>query len=38
MDAYPEVRLNLIFDDNFVDIAAQGFDAGLRIGELLEKD
>ncbi|TJV56421.1 MAG: LysR family transcriptional regulator, partial [Mesorhizobium sp.] len=38
MDAYPEVRLSLIFDDNFVDIAAQGFDAGLRIGELLEKD
>ncbi|MEI8701346.1 LysR family transcriptional regulator [Mesorhizobium sp. ISC15] len=38
MDAYPEVRLSVIFDDNFVDIAAQGFDAGLRIGELLEKD
>lgn len=38
MDAYPEVRLSLIFDDSFVDIAAQGFDAGLRIGELLEKD
>ncbi|TIP59219.1 MAG: LysR family transcriptional regulator [Mesorhizobium sp.] len=38
MDAYPDVRLSLIFDDNFVDIAAQGFDAGLRIGELLDKD
>ncbi|CAH2402850.1 hypothetical protein MES4922_300086 [Mesorhizobium ventifaucium] len=38
MDAYPDVRLSLIFDDNFVDIAGQGFDAGLRIGELLEKD
>lgn len=38
MDAYPEVRLSLIFDDSFVDIAAEGFDAGLRIGELLDKD
>jgi len=38
LDAYPDVRLDIVFDDGFTDIAAEGFDAGLRIGELLEKD
>lgn len=38
LDAYPDIRLDLVFDDRFVDIAADGFDAGIRIGELLEKD
>lgn len=38
LDAYPEMRLDVVFDDGFVDIAAEGFDAGVRIGELLEKD
>lgn len=36
--AYPDVQLDLVFDDGFVDLAARGFDAGVRIGELLEKD
>ncbi|RDJ23124.1 LysR family transcriptional regulator [Bosea caraganae] len=36
--AYPDVALDLVFDDGFVDLAAHGFDAGFRIGELLEKD
>jgi DNA-binding transcriptional LysR family regulator len=38
LDAYPDIRLDLVFDDSFVDIAAEGFDAGIRIGGLLEKD
>jgi DNA-binding transcriptional LysR family regulator len=35
---YPDVKLDLVFDDGFTDLAAGGFDAGVRIGELLEKD
>ena len=35
---YPEIRLDLSIDDGLVDIVAQGFDAGLRFGETLEKD
>lgn len=38
LDAYPDIRLDLAFDDGFVDIAGEGFDAGIRIGELLEND
>jgi len=38
LDSYPDVRLDLVFDDGFVDIAGQGFDAGVRIGELLDAD
>ena len=38
LQAYPEIKLDLVFDDGFVDIAAEGFDAGIRIGDLLEKD
>lgn len=36
--AYPEVQLDLLFDDGFVDLAREGLDAGVRIGELLERD
>ncbi|MFD9901038.1 LysR family transcriptional regulator [Mesorhizobium sp. NPDC059025] len=36
--ACPDVKLDFVFDDGFVDIVAEGFDAGVRIGELLEKD
>lgn len=35
---YPEIRFDLSFDDGLVDIVAQGFDAGIRFGETLEKD
>ncbi|QCI64864.1 LysR family transcriptional regulator [Phreatobacter stygius] len=38
LKAYPDVKLDLVFDDGFVDLAAEGFDAGIRIGELLEQD
>ena len=35
---FPEVRLELCFDDGLIDIAAHGFDAGVRLGEILDKD
>lgn len=36
--AYPDIRLELTFDDGFVDIADRGFDAGIRLGESVAKD
>jgi DNA-binding transcriptional LysR family regulator len=36
--AYPEIRLEVIADDRFVDIIAAGCDAGIRYDERLEKD
>ncbi|MGL4239064.1 LysR family transcriptional regulator [Tabrizicola sp.] len=35
---YPEIRLELITDDAFVDIVAKGFDAGVRLGEFVQRD
>ena len=36
--AYPDIRLEVIVDDNFVDIMASGCDAGIRYDERLEQD
>jgi DNA-binding transcriptional LysR family regulator len=33
--AFPHIRLELIADDRFVDLAGEGFDAGIRLGESL---
>jgi DNA-binding transcriptional LysR family regulator len=33
--AYPQVRLELVMEDGFSDIIAQGCDAGIRLGEHL---
>jgi DNA-binding transcriptional LysR family regulator len=33
MQAYPQVRLDLDFDDRLVDVIEEGFDAVLRVGE-----
>lgn len=38
IDAYPNVSLDLVVDDRLVDIVADGFDAGIRLGEKLERD
>lgn len=35
---YPEVKLELCIDHSFIDIAAERFDAGVRLGESLDKD
>ncbi len=36
--AYPEIRLEILADDSFVDVLAAGCDAGIRYGERLEQD
>lgn len=36
--AYPEITLDAMSDDSRVDLVANRFDAGLRIGELIERD
>lgn len=35
---YPEIRLEISVDDGLTDIVAGRFDAGIRIGERLERD
>jgi DNA-binding transcriptional LysR family regulator len=37
-DTYPQIRLDLIADDRFVDLIGEGFDAGIRLGERLAQD
>jgi DNA-binding transcriptional LysR family regulator len=36
--AYPDVHLELAVDDGLSDIVAAGFDAGIRPGELVQRD
>lgn len=36
--AYPDIRLEIIADDSFVDMLASGCDAGIRYEERLEQD
>jgi DNA-binding transcriptional LysR family regulator len=36
--AYPEIRLEVMAEDNFVDVLAAGCDAGIRYDERLEQD
>ncbi|OCP09212.1 MULTISPECIES: LysR family transcriptional regulator [unclassified Ensifer] len=36
--AYPDVSVEVSIDDAAVDITERGFDAGIRIGEAVEKD
>lgn len=35
---YPDIELELVSEDRFVDIVEAGFDAGLRLGEHLDAD
>lgn len=37
-DRYPDVTLEIAAQNGFVDIVGQGFDAGIRLGESLERD
>jgi len=37
-EAYPDIRLDASLDDAFVDIVEQGFDAGMRIGEMIDRE
>ncbi len=36
--AYPDIRLEVVAEDGFVDVLAAGFDAGIRYDERLEQD
>lgn len=35
---YPDIHLDISVDDGFVDIVREGFDAGIRLGESVERD
>ncbi|WP_394831279.1 LysR substrate-binding domain-containing protein [Pendulispora rubella] len=37
-EAYPELTVEVSLDDAFVDLVASGFDAGIRLGDAVEKD
>ncbi len=37
-EAYPEIELEISAEDEFVDVAEAGFDAGVRLGESLDAD
>lgn len=37
-EAYPDIHLDASLDDAFVDIVEQGFDAGMRIGEMIDRE
>ncbi|QJQ31363.1 LysR family transcriptional regulator [Sphingomonas lacunae] len=36
--AYPDIELELFAEDNLIDLAEAGFDAGIRPGEMLQAD
>ena len=38
LQAYPDVQIELTNDEGYVDIVERGFDAGVRIGESVQKD
>ena len=38
IQAYPDVVLDITLDDEVVDVVAGGFDAAIRIGEVIERD
>ena len=36
--AYPEVQIEISNDEGYIDIVEKGFDAGIRLGESVQKD
>ncbi|AKU96279.1 Transcriptional regulator, LysR family [Labilithrix luteola] len=36
--AYPEIRLDVSINDAFVNIVEEGFDVGIRLGEMLDRE
>ncbi len=38
LKAYPDVQIELSNDEGYVDIVERGFDAGVRLGESVQKD
>ena len=37
VQSYPDVTLDVVIDDGFVDIVREGYDAGIRLGESLSE-
>ena len=37
-DAYPDVVLDITLDDTVVDMVKEGYDAAIRVGEVIERD
>jgi DNA-binding transcriptional LysR family regulator len=37
-DTYPDIVLDITLDDEVVDMVAGGFDAAIRVGEVIERD
>ena len=37
-DAYPDIVLDITLDDTVVDMVAGGYDAAIRVGEVIERD
>jgi DNA-binding transcriptional LysR family regulator len=38
LTAHPQIQLDLVVSDAPVDIVAEGYDAGIQLGEVIEKD
>jgi DNA-binding transcriptional LysR family regulator len=38
LGAHPQVRLDVLVSDQPIDIVAEGFDAGIRLGEVIDRD
>jgi DNA-binding transcriptional LysR family regulator len=38
LEKYPDIHIELTNDEGYVDIVEQGFDAGVRLGESVQKD
>ena len=36
--AHPEIQLDILVDDNLIDIVAERLDAGVRFGDIIDKD
>ncbi len=37
-EAYPDVTVEMFFDDGFADVVGDGFDAGIRLGRMVSQD
>ena len=38
LTSYPEVKLDLVVSDAIVDVVSLGFDAGIQLGEVIDRD
>lgn len=38
LTAFPHIKLDLFFSDESVDIVHEGYDAGIRLGEVIDRD